>query len=223
MISDDERMLRAWGAGDRSAADALLARHFMAVFSFFRTKTDLSTAEDLTQRTFMACLEGHTRFREGGNVRAYLLGIARNELRQQIGRHARSSSVDLSAISARDLRTSPSGHVARGEEQQVLLEALRRIPLEFQITLELFYWEELTGPEIAEVLGVAVGTVRSRISRAKDHLEREIAKVAQSERIERSTMDHLDRWVRSIRDQLGAGGRRPVSPEVVTKGESADG
>ena len=56
---------------------------------------------------------------------------------------------------------------AVAQEQQVLLvAAMQRIPVDFQITLELSYWEHLSGPEIAEVLGISSTTVRTRLLRA---------------------------------------------------------
>jgi RNA polymerase sigma factor (sigma-70 family) len=56
------------------------------------------------------------------------------------------------------------------ERVQLLYAALQGLPLDFQISLELFYWEELTAAEIGVVLGVPEGTVRSRLRRARELL-----------------------------------------------------
>ena len=78
-MSDDLDLLEAWRAGDKEAAGTLLRRHFSRVFQFFRSKLD-DHVDDLTQRTFMACVEARERLRPEVSFRAYLLGIARKQL-----------------------------------------------------------------------------------------------------------------------------------------------
>jgi RNA polymerase sigma-70 factor (ECF subfamily) len=56
------------------------------------------------------------------------------------------------------------------QERALVAEAMRQIPVDFQITLELYYWEQLTGPELAEVLGISPTTVRTRLHRAREAL-----------------------------------------------------
>jgi RNA polymerase sigma-70 factor (ECF subfamily) len=88
--------------------------------------------------------------------------------------------------------------VARAQEQRLLLEALRAISVNFQVVLELYYWEDLSTTEIAAVLGVPVGTVRSRLDRARDALESAMTRIASSNELLQSTLTRLDDWAREL-------------------------
>ena len=115
-----------------------------------------SAVEDLAQRTFLACLEAADRIREDGSFRAYLFGIARKVLLQHFARVRRDGNPPDPAVASADaLGASPSRVIAQREEQRLLLRALRKIPLDLQIAIELFYWEELSIAEIAARCGVS--------------------------------------------------------------------
>jgi len=101
-----------------------------------------------------------------------------------------------------DIAPSPTAVVADKVEQRILLEALRQIPLDYQIALELQLWEGLTGPEMAEVLGLAEPGVRSRLSRAKRALKERIEQLADSPARLESTTSNLEQWAASLRDVM---------------------
>src|SRR5690606_12989864 len=92
----------------------------------------------------------------------------------------------------------PPSHLDARHEQRLLLAALRHIPLDLQIALELHYWEGMAGPELAEVLGVPEGTVRSRLRRAKELLTERLGELADSPALLESTLSDLDGWARSL-------------------------
>jgi RNA polymerase sigma-70 factor (ECF subfamily) len=166
-VDDDEPLLQAWRDGDRTAGQQLLQRHFEAIARFFRSKLG-DDVQDLVQRTFLDCVESRDRM-AGASVRAYLFAIARHRLVDHL--RARSlREVDPEVTSRAELATSASGQLARDDRQRLLALALRRLPLDQQCALELAYWEGLSAPEIAMVLGVPATTVRSRITRARDRL-----------------------------------------------------
>ena len=173
MVDDDE-LLTAWRDGDDAAGERLFERHFDAVVRFFRNKVE-EGPEDLVQRTFLGCLEARERFRGQATFRTFLFAIAHNVLKNHFrdrrrGDKQRARDVDFSVDSAFGLIPSPSAVVARHRTQQQLLEALRRIPLQYQIALELHYWEELTAAELAEVVAIPAGTAKTRIRRGKELL-----------------------------------------------------
>ena len=188
---DEAALLAAWCGGDRGAGDALIRHHFDSVCRFFRTKLG-DDIEDLIQRTFLDLLEAARRG-PVPNVRATLLTIAHRRLLDQLRTRYRGDAVALdTSLSVADLGTSPSGVVARSEEERLLHEALRRISLDHQIALELAYWEDLSGPEIATILGIAEHTVRSRLARAREALRGELTRLAKTPDLARSTIEHVE-------------------------------
>jgi RNA polymerase sigma-70 factor (ECF subfamily) len=199
---DDDALLTAWSSGDRAAGQALFERHFEAVARFFRNKAD-DPIDDLVQKTFLGCIESRGAFRGEGSFRAFLFGVARNVL----GKHWRAKARDRldfdgDEVSVYELGASPSSAYARDQEQRMLLDALRRIPLEYQIVLELHYWESMTAAEIAASLGIPVGTAKNRIRRAKQMLEGEMRALAEGSLRVEPTPGRLDTWARELRETL---------------------
>ena len=163
-------MLDAWRSGDKAAGEELFRRHFVAVYRYFlknlRNTGRGPDAEDLTQRTFEACVTGRDRVQ--GDFRGYLFGIARRQMFLEFKqRQTRGDIVAPSEAGIRDVHTSPSGAVARLDEQKIFLVALEGLPTEFRSVIERFYWEEQPITVIAQELGVATGTVKSRLFRGK--------------------------------------------------------
>lgn len=200
----DEELLAAWRGGDRSAGNELFGRYFSSVFRFFRNKVDRGV-EDLVQRTFMACVEGRDRMRDEAMFRSYLFGAAHNILRAHYRRErglVREAEVDEHSIV--DLGASPTSVLAVQDEQRMLLEALRRLPLADQTILELYYWERFDGLELAAVLGVPENTARTRLRRARLRLEEALRALHASPERLQSTLDDLDRWAGSLRGRLAA-------------------
>lgn len=171
----DEELIAAWKDGDAESGRTLLARHFDALCRFFRNKLDREV-EDLIQRTMLVCLDNFDRLREASNFRAYLFAIARNQLFRHLSKaRAENDRIDFAASSIHDLAPTMSRLVAQHHEGQQLLAALRRIPVDEQMALELFYWEDLTYAEIAEVLQIHPDTVKRRLTRARARLRENLA------------------------------------------------
>lgn len=197
----DDALLAAWCEGDASAGSTLLDRHFRTLYAFFAARAGDATP-DLIQRTLATCVEIRDRVPRGASFRAYLLGIARNHLLH----HLRKQQREQRALE-RDARTpaihmpSPSLAVGADAEQRILLTALRGLPIDMQLTIELFFWEELKIDEIAQVLEIAPGTVKSRLARAKDALRQEIARITAGDpALQRSTLDSFERWSAAVLD-----------------------
>ncbi len=198
----DFELLDAWRGGDARAGSALFERHFDAICRFFANKAN-EDVDDLIQKTFLACVESRENFRGEASFRGFLFGVARNILRRHYRdkRYQRQRIEELDA-SVHDMSPSPSLIVAERREQDLLLHALRRLPLDHQITLELYYWESMSGSELAAALEIPEGTVRGRIRRAKELLEIELARLAESPELLQSTMAKLDDWAQGVRDQV---------------------
>src|SRR5690606_5591478 len=91
--SIDAKLLDAWRAGDQAAGSQLFDRHADAVARFFGNKVTTG-AEDLVQQTFLVLIENRERIREGLTFRAFVLGVARNVLRDHLRKLAREREVD---------------------------------------------------------------------------------------------------------------------------------
>lgn len=180
--AEDFALLEAWQAGDKVAGNHLVRRHFGSVFRFFRTKLS-DGVEDVTQATFLALVEAAGRYRGTGTFKAFLFGIARRQLLLVLRKKGRTGAVfspaeaSISQV-AGDSMLGPGREMVRREEEQLLLAALRAIPVDFQIVVELHYWEGMPVKDIAAVIEVAPGTVKSRLSRARGMLERKIGELA---------------------------------------------
>ncbi|MEM9452797.1 MAG: sigma-70 family RNA polymerase sigma factor [Myxococcota bacterium] len=209
----DEELLLAWRSGERDAGEALFERHYAKIALFFQNK--VAEPEDLIQRTFLACVESADRFRVNSSFRAYLLGIAVNVLRNHYRRLNGPRNHTALQISMEDMGQTPSQIISYQEEERLLLAALRRLPIERQLLLELFYWEQMKTHELAEVLGWPVGTVRDRLRRARKHLEEHLTTLAESKTRLDSTVTRLDEWVEKLRLRLhrGPGGGPDRGPD----------
>lgn len=202
-VKPDGELLDAWRAGDERAGRELFARHFDAVFRFFRNKV-AGAADDLTQQTFLGAVRGKERFRGQSSFRTYLFTIARNRLYTHYRDRGRANKViEVGQKSVADLGApSPTQAMAARDEQRLLLKALRHLPLEMQVALELHYWENMTTREIAEVTETPEGTVKRRLQRARAKLDTLIAELAESEQLRRSTIDGFDNWKAQLKAQL---------------------
>ncbi|WP_428265633.1 RNA polymerase sigma factor [Haliangium sp.] len=201
-MGTDADEVHAWRAGDEAAGEALFERYYDGVARFFYNKVG-EQAADLIQRTFLACLEGLERLEDPERFRSYLFGIAHNQLRKFYrNKHRDAGKLDFNLTSVHDLAPTPSRLIANRQEERLLLEGLRRIPLDYQVALELFYWEGMSAAEIGEVVGIPLGTAKTRLRRARQLLRDELAQIAASPELLRTTLDGLDGWAQGLRAQV---------------------
>jgi RNA polymerase sigma factor (sigma-70 family) len=165
---DDIRALRR-SLAEPAAFDALFVRHHVAIRRYLHARVgDTALAEDLAAETFVRAFAARTRFRDQGHgVRAWLFQIATNLLRDELRARGRRSRT----APARD---SPNASAAPPElpADPALGALLRELPREQLEVLLLHAWADLGYQEIATVLDIRVGTVRSRLHRARAHLQR---------------------------------------------------
>lgn len=177
-MQTDTVLYDAWAAGDRRAGNELCERYFDRLLRFFANKVGV-LAEDLVQETLAACLQAHGRWERRASVRTFIYAIARNVLRSSIYKQNRMQvDPDFSVQSVAELCPSPSSMAARNESSERLDAAMRALPVDHQIALELYYWDELSGPELAEVLELTIPAMRSRLRRAKEALEQALGEHA---------------------------------------------
>ena len=189
---DDATLFAAWADGDRDAGTRLVRRYFAGVYGFFRTRLP-EQAEDLAQRTFLACVENREAYRGDGSFRAYVYGIAR---RQMLRTLEKKEIVERrSAHHGEPLRpTTPSGVVARHEEQVLVMRALRTLGTDDQMLVQLYYWERLSTEEIATVMDLGRSAVKVRLHRARGKLKDAISTDAAPAPLRTRTLNELERW-----------------------------
>ena len=170
VLPTDASLLEAWRAGDKAAGEALIGRHYRGVLRFFELNASWA-ADDLAQRTFLACIERADQVRDAAAFRPYLLGIARRQLARHLRQLAQSDAL-CRFDAAPPESTRMSTLVARNREQMLVLRALASLPRGTQSLLILYYWEGVRTPELAEAFAVTPSTIRSRLDRARDLLRR---------------------------------------------------
>lgn len=201
----DEELLTAWQGGDRRAGERLFERYYEPLARFFFNKTD--AGPELIQQTFLACVEGAAKFRGESSFRSYLFAIAYRKLCRHY-RDRRGDRLDLAEVSVAAIDPSPSQLMVEGEELRLLLAGLRRIPVDCQVALELLYWERLTTAEMAAVLAIPEGTVKSRLRRGRALLREAIEALAASPDLAASTLLGIDTWADRLRARAGLAPRR---------------
>jgi RNA polymerase sigma-70 factor (ECF subfamily) len=158
--------------GERAAFDELIARWHEPLWRYLRRLAgDDDAARDLAQETWLRVFRGIARLREPAKLRPWLFGIARraavDRLRAQYA-CAEDSDAQIEQLAA------PEDDVDLEEEIATLEQELAKLPIVEREALTLFYLHELSLEEIAEVVGVPTGTVKSRLFRARHLLRREL-------------------------------------------------
>jgi RNA polymerase sigma-70 factor, ECF subfamily len=196
----DERLIQNAQEGDLPSFNALVTRHQRSVFNVcLRMLRDSALAEDATQDTFIKAWTAIGTFR-GGLVRPWLLRIATNRCYDIIRSQGRrpAGSLDAELVESEPQWTSqtaiaehPEGHATRRELSAFLERALGELPDDQRMAIILSDVQGHSYDEIAQISEVAVGTVKSRIFRARARL-RELVLA------ETNAREHLERYQRLV-------------------------
>jgi RNA polymerase sigma-70 factor, ECF subfamily len=174
--TDGELILRT-GNGDRGAFETLYRRYSRPVFGLaLRRLGDRGRAEDAVQETFASVWRGARSYRpERGPGGPWIYAVARNAIIDRA--RARSEP----AVEAPDQESSEAGPADRAEASWVswrVHRALEGLPENERSVIELAYWSGLSQSEVADYLGIPLGTVKTRtraaLARLADQLEEEL-------------------------------------------------
>lgn len=172
---EDHAPPNAEGSGRDCALDLvqLIRDHHADVYRYaFRLTGTQVDAEDLTQQTFLIAQQKLHQVRDQAKARSWLLTVTRNcylkQRRRLASLAAQESETPVEQIA--DDTVPPAGSEADWIDRQWLQAALDQLSDEHKVVLLMFYFEELSYKEIADRLDVAVGTVMSRLARAKGRL-----------------------------------------------------
>jgi len=171
-FSESSRVDRAT-AGDA----ALLVTHLDAAYNLARWLVhNESEAEDVVQESYMRAISHFAGF-QGGDGRAWLLTIVRNccyDRLKRKGSSGRDTDFNEAIHSAGRQAPDPEAALLLAERTKLLRKSLAELPVEYREILVLRELEQLSYTEIANVLGTPLGTVMSRLSRARQRLQRAV-------------------------------------------------
>jgi RNA polymerase sigma-70 factor (ECF subfamily) len=177
----DEDLMPLVERKDPAAFEIVYDRHGGAAYSLaYRIVGDRSAAEEVTQEAFLSVWRSGARFdRARGSVRTWLLGVVRNRaidvLRREAGR-APTVSIELDAVPEQKSRFQPTDSEAlRRETAREVRGALAHLPEDQVQVVQLAYFGGLSHSEIAEALGMPLGTVKGRMRLAMEKMRATLA------------------------------------------------
>lgn len=151
--------------------EELVELHYALLYRFaFRLTGSVPDAEDLTQQAFLTAQRKLEQLRDPSRAKSWLCSILRNTYLQNLRGRAAAPNVSLANTPEPADETLDEAVF----DEQELQDALQELPEEFRTPLILFYFEEFSYKEIAEQMQVPIGTIMSRLARAKGHLRRRL-------------------------------------------------
>jgi RNA polymerase sigma-70 factor (ECF subfamily) len=180
MENTDKSLIEAHCRGDSAAFGELVRRYGNGVLGYLiKMSGNRHEAEDLFQETFKRVHEKAHTFR-GSQFKSWLFTIATNVAIDGLRRRRRMrvvslnqkldctdrNSEELSAVALADDSCEPSQEAAKAEQVQQVRDAIESLPARQRATLVLAYYQQLSYPEVAKVLGCSLGTVKTQMYRA---------------------------------------------------------
>lgn len=145
----------------------LVADYHQAVYRYaYRLTGTVADAEDLTQHAFLVAQGKLEQLREEGKARGWLFAILRNYFLKQRRKKLPTAATDLQL----NIDNIPEEVYESEIDQERLQRVLDELPERYRMVLVMFYFEDLGYREMAEALGVPIGTIMSRLARAKGAL-----------------------------------------------------
>jgi len=187
----DEDLIIQVQNGQRKAFDELLARYKGRLFSFIlRMVKDADLAEELTQETLIRVYIHAGKYREIAKFSTWVFTIATNLVRNKMRQKSRrpwtialnpAPDDDEVPVDPADSRADTSAGIEREELAVLINEATARIPEKYRVPFLLREVEQLSYEEIQQVTGLKLGTVRSRINRARNRFRQLIKPMLKNE------------------------------------------
>ena len=192
---NDSELLRSMLAGDEEALALLYRRRQGAVYRFALQMSGSKTvAEDVTQEVFLFLMrDGHVFDPEKGSVGAFLLGVARNyvlrrlRVEQQLTPLGDDFDDDVPVLHA-STELCPLEDLTRAETIESVRRAVLSLPSKYREVVVLCELQDISYGETAEILGCAIGTVRSRLHRARALLLAKLRPAAEADDADSATV-----------------------------------
>lgn len=157
------------GASSRRGLSSLVDEHYQSLYRYaVRLSGSAADAEDLTQEAFCKAQTQFTQLRDPERARPWLFAILRNAYLQRVRADKNLKTVSMEAVGDVPERPAADGPEIGPEQLQ---RALNELPEGFRTPVILFYFEEMSYRDIAEQMGLPIGTVMSRLARGKGFLK----------------------------------------------------
>lgn len=171
---DDALLVSACQQGDQDAFSLLVQRYQRRVFNLvFRMLQNYDEACEITQETFLAAWQGLPAFRGEARFTTWLYRIAYNCSLKQLEARKRDRVLQAALQSEQTLNDEEhrSTHLARLDSQELVQEQLSQLPPKYRAVLILRHLQDMTYEEMAEVLTVPIGTIKTHLFRARNLLK----------------------------------------------------
>jgi len=185
--AEDEELVRSVAQGDTDAFRKLFQRYYPRIHAFvLRRLGDSTDAEDTTVETFAELWRTAKRFRGESRPSTWIYGIAHFKAlaaRRAASRNKRSKviSVDFESLSRAPAEEDLEQRLEAREEVRRVRQAIQSLPRRYRQVIELAFFENLPYGDIARRLGMAEGTVKTQVSRARERLRRQLASLQVAE------------------------------------------
>jgi RNA polymerase sigma-70 factor, ECF subfamily len=178
MGADNTSLVQSARGGSLEAFEQLFRSHERKIYALaLHMLQDPGAAEDVLQDTFLRAWEHLGRLRHEKAFAGWLRRIALNLIWDRIRSRAPVTELELEAAErVPDTEMGAEGLILSAGTARVVQEAVMKLPEHQRIVVALYYWEDMPVNEIAAVLGIARGTVISRLARGRDALRRRLSK-----------------------------------------------
>lgn len=176
-VEKEELLVEALKTGSREAFDSLYNQYKNLAFkTAYFISGNRQDAEDIVQDTFIKVWTGSSGLRENSGFKAWMMRILVHNAYRAAKRRKREFPDD-ETVSRLDSRTEPSSleHIVREEEALQVILAIGNLPVKQRAVVVLYYYNALSVKEIAQMLGVTTGTVKSRLYTARGRIGKELA------------------------------------------------
>lgn len=177
---DEAALLTRASTGDEAAFGELYTRYQRQIYLYAARMCGVAAGDDVVQETFLAVLRQGGRFDPSkGTVGAYLYGIARHHVIKRLDREGvtLSEAVELVASDAVAPQEAPLETMARERMVGVVRQAVQSLPPAYREVVALCDLQEMDYATVAQVIQCPIGTVRSRLHRARGLLLRKLSSV----------------------------------------------
>ncbi len=169
--TSDEALVEAIAEGDRRAMQVLFGRHQVKVYRFLvRMTGDAAAADDLVSEVFFEVWRKAGSFEGRSQVSTWLLGIARFKALSAARRRTEDQLSELAAETIEDESDDPEIALGKQDTSTIIRQCLQKLSADHREIIDLVYYHEKSVDEVAEVVGIPCGTVKTRMFYARKRM-----------------------------------------------------